>query len=90
VTLTTYHHPVPLLRILGTLTSWKPLGLSRPATGLLYLYLYLTLYIPLCCTSYKAVIDHHQHIHLLCVYQTGYMATCFDNYVVTFTSLKYI
>jgi len=31
-----YHHPVPLLRNLGTLTSWNPLGLSRPVTGLLY------------------------------------------------------
>ena len=26
---------------LGTLTSWNPLGHSRPVTGLLYLYLYL-------------------------------------------------
>ena len=39
VRLTTYHHPVPLSRNLGTLTSWNPLGLSRPVTGLLYLYL---------------------------------------------------
>ena len=33
--LTTYHHPVPLSRNLGTLTSWNPLGLSRPVTGLI-------------------------------------------------------
>jgi len=33
------HHPVPLSRNLGTLTSWSPLGLSRPVMGLLYLYL---------------------------------------------------
>ena len=33
-----YHHPVPLSRNLGTLTSWNPLGHSRPVTGLLYLY----------------------------------------------------
>jgi len=39
IRLTTYHHPVPLSRNLGTLTSWKPLGLSRPVMGLLYLYL---------------------------------------------------
>ena len=39
--LTTYHHPVPLSRNLGTLISWNPLGLARPVTGLLYLYLYL-------------------------------------------------
>jgi hypothetical protein len=34
---TVYHHPVPLSRNLGTLTSWNPLGQSRPVTGLLYL-----------------------------------------------------
>jgi len=33
--LTTYHHPVPLSRNLRTLTSWNPLGLSRPVKGLL-------------------------------------------------------
>jgi len=32
-----YHHPVPLSRNLGALTSWNPLGLSRPVMGLLYL-----------------------------------------------------
>jgi hypothetical protein len=37
VRLTTYHHTVPLSRHLGTLTSWNPLGHSRPVTGLLYL-----------------------------------------------------
>ena len=42
VRLTTYHHPVPLSRNLGTLTSWNPLGLSRPVMGLLYLYLYFS------------------------------------------------
>jgi len=30
---------VPLSCNLGTLTSWNPLGHSRPVTGLLYLYL---------------------------------------------------
>ena len=40
VRLTTYHHPVPLSRNLGTLTSWNPLGLSRPVMGLLYLFIY--------------------------------------------------
>jgi len=34
-----YHHPVPLSWNLGTLTSWNPLGLLRPVTGLFYLYL---------------------------------------------------
>ena len=36
VRLTTYHHPVPLSRNLGTLNSWKAQGLSRPVMGLLY------------------------------------------------------
>jgi hypothetical protein len=31
---------VPLSCYLGTLTSWNPLGHSRPVTGLLHLYLY--------------------------------------------------
>ena len=32
-----YRHPVPLSRNLGTLTSWNPLGHSRPVMGLIYL-----------------------------------------------------
>jgi len=36
-----YHHPVPLSCNLGTLTSWNPLGHSRPVMGMIYLYLYL-------------------------------------------------
>ena len=39
VRLTTYHHTVPLSRNLGTLTSWNPLGLSRPVMGLIYIFL---------------------------------------------------
>jgi len=39
VRLTTYHHHVTS-RNLGTLTSWNPLGTSRPVTGLIYLYLF--------------------------------------------------
>jgi len=39
--LITYHHPVPLSRNLGTLTSWNPLGLSRPVMRLLYIYIYI-------------------------------------------------
>jgi len=35
-----YHHPVPLSCNLVTLTSWNPVGHSRPLTGLLYLYIY--------------------------------------------------
>ena len=37
VRLTTYYHPVTLSRNLRALTSWNPLGLSRPVTGLIYL-----------------------------------------------------
>jgi len=33
VRLTTYHHPVPLSRNLGTLTSWNPLGPSGSSVG---------------------------------------------------------
>ena len=39
VRLTTYHHPVPLSRNLGTLTCWNPLSPCGPVTGLFYLYL---------------------------------------------------
>ena len=41
-----YHHPVPLSWNLGTLTSWKPLGHSRPVTGLLYLLTYTIVHSP--------------------------------------------
>jgi len=47
IRLTTYHHPVPLSRNLGTLIPWNLLGHSRPVKGLLYLY-----QISL-CTSYS-------------------------------------
>jgi len=36
-----YHHPVLLSWNLGTLTSWNPLGHSRPVTGLLYIFTFL-------------------------------------------------
>ena len=36
VRLTTYQHPVPTSQNLWALTSWNPLGLSRPVMGLLY------------------------------------------------------
>ena len=42
VRLTTLQHPVSL-SYLGTLTSWNPLGYSRPVTGLPYLYIYVFL-----------------------------------------------
>jgi hypothetical protein len=51
-----YHHPVPWSWNLRTLTSWNPLGHSRPVTGLLYLYLYV--FIDLQCI-------YNETVHLL-------------------------
>jgi hypothetical protein len=45
VRLTTYHLLLPLSRNLGTLTSWNPLGLSRPVTGQLYNYNFVIYFI---------------------------------------------
>jgi hypothetical protein len=39
VRLTSLPYPVPLSWNLGTLTSWNPLGHSRPVTGLIYFYM---------------------------------------------------
>ena len=50
-------------RNLGTLTSWKPLGLFRPVMGLLYLYLYFVsqpIYVS------GIFIAHHQEVY--CIY----------------------
>jgi len=47
VRLTTYYHLVPLSRNLGNLTSWNPLGLSRPVMGLLCRYLIYSPFFPL-------------------------------------------
>ena len=41
VRLTTYHHPMPLSRYLGTLTTCNTLGPSRPITGLFTFTLYI-------------------------------------------------
>jgi hypothetical protein len=38
VRMTAYHLHVSMSRNLGALTSWNPLGHSRPVTGLLYFY----------------------------------------------------
>ena len=51
VRLTTFHYPVLLLWNLRTLTSWNPLGHSRPVKGLIYLYLF----IQYSCICLKAV-----------------------------------
>ena len=53
--LTTYDHPVLLSWNPGTLTSWNPLGQSRPVMGLVYLY-------TLCwCTDYSNVFKVMWH-----------------------------
>ena len=35
-----YHNPVPLSRNPGTLTTWNPVGHSRPVMGLIFTYLF--------------------------------------------------
>ena len=56
-----YHLPVPLSWNLGTLTSWNPLGHSRPVTGLVCLYF---IYLTGCGTVIYFV-------YLSCIIQTG-------------------
>jgi len=51
-----YHLPVPLSWNLGTLTSWNPLGHSRPVTGQIYLtFFYLFVIIIIVVTVFAAV-----------------------------------
>jgi len=52
VRLTTYHHPVPLSRNLGTLTSCNPLGHSRPVMGLIFY-------------MFRSQSTHHQEVKIL-------------------------
>ena len=46
---------MPLSWNLGTLTSWNPLGHSRPVMGLLYLYLYLLSICVLATKNYSVL-----------------------------------
>jgi len=55
VRLTTYHHSVRLSRNLGALTSWNPLGLSRPVMGLLYL-------LPIACNPEQVTRFLHRPV----------------------------
>jgi hypothetical protein len=62
---------VPSSRNLGTLTSWNPLGHSRPVTGLLYL---LHMY-PTCHCSWvgtKPAYKKRQTLHVHCKYLHTY------------------
>jgi len=61
-----YHHHMPLSCNLGTVTSWNPLGQSRPVTGLLHRFLLLfqsndgKTNAPFCCV----------YTHIVCSLQT--------------------
>jgi len=58
VKLTTYHHPVPLSRNLGTLTSWNPLRLFRPVMRLIYRYLFTDIWERLAAAIFWVVPLH--------------------------------
>jgi len=67
-----YHHPVPLSRYLGTLTSWNPLGHSGPVTGLIYLsFVYsnsdlsLKFWIFIICLNLKKNVLHYPRVFFL-------------------------
>jgi len=89
VRLTTYHHPVPS-RNLGTLTSWNPLGLSRPVTELLYLHLFTN------CEELKVVpTEKFPVLHAICkciiVFGTPHFRTLYGQTNVAhtkYTSLR--
>ena len=51
---------MPLSCNLGTLTSWNPLGHSRPVTGLLYLYLFTEINVKV-YTGIKIPTDNCKH-----------------------------
>jgi len=56
-----YHHPVLLSCNPGTLTSWNPLGHSRPVTGLLYLLLFSFIFCPIsCCVIFTLALPFFQ------------------------------
>jgi len=48
---------VPLSWNLGTVTSWNPLGLSRPVMGLLYLLLYVDTKVFVQITFLKVLVS---------------------------------
>jgi hypothetical protein len=67
-----YHHPVPLSWNLGTLTSWNPLGHSRPVTGHLYLYINNTLNALQSLWSISFTIFSQKQVTLLQDYNSPY------------------
>ena len=71
VRLTTYNHPVPLSRNLGSLTSWNTLGHSGPVKGLLNFY--CTYNIFTAHTTFLTRIHFLLHIpHFYCTYHIVY------------------
>jgi len=94
-----YHHPVPLSWNLGTLTSWNPLGHSRPVMGLIsYLVCYVivawllswSLSIPLCRYNNFVFIVRHTQCNVAklesCNWQQSYM---FQPHGTIFRLIKY-
>jgi len=61
IRLTTYHHPVPFSRYMGTITSWKPLGLFRPVTGLLYFAIIINVHVSSCTRVFMYSIRYSCH-----------------------------
>ena len=86
VRLTTYHHPVPLSRNLGTLTSWNPMGPSGPVTGLLYLYLYLSENCPInSATLFLELYLQKKKYYKSILFKIYYRYTCvFNNFIYFF------
>ena len=72
---------MPLLRNLGTLTSWNPLGHSRPVMGLLYLYLYCFIFRRDCNWSiflitHVVCVSNSSINHMLMAHKHFYMYFC--------------
>ena len=72
VRLTTYHHPVPLSRNMGTLNSWNPLGHSRHVTALLYLFHIST------CTPFFIAVNINLNVISLLITTTQWSEHHFD------------
>jgi len=90
VRLTTYHHPVPLSRNLGTLTSWNLLGPSGPVTGLNYLYIdihnsqFITSTSISCVCSYMFRLIYRAIFRLAFSMVCMYSCWCFESYEISY------
>ena len=79
VRLTTYHHPVPLSRNLGTLTSWNLLGPSGPVIGLL-------MFVCVCVCIYK----QHTIIYIIILYTTDSNSQIYKMIIYNYNIYIYI